>query len=102
MTAAGTTLVTDRHTQPSTSAEPWRRGTVVWFNVEKGFGFLRPADDPTPVFVEYTSIETTGYKSLSADQPVIFTATMRKRGPEATAVRPLLSDTADVRPPGDA
>lgn len=94
--------MTDRHTYPSTSAEPWRRGTVVWFNVEKGFGFLRPADDPTQVFVEYTSIETAGYKSLSAGQPVIFTATMRKRGPEATAVRPLLPDTADVRPTGDA
>ncbi|WP_067478872.1 cold-shock protein [Nocardia amamiensis] len=92
--------MTDRHTYPSNSAGPWRRGTVVWFNVEKGFGFLRPADDPTPVFVEYTSIETTGYKSLSAGQPVIFTATMRKRGPEANAVRPLLPDTADVRPIG--
>ncbi|WP_051022424.1 cold-shock protein [Nocardia pneumoniae] len=94
--------MTDRQSPPSTSAEPWRRGTVIWFNVEKGFGFLRPADDPTPVFVEYTSIETTGYKSLSADQPVIFTATMRKRGPEATAVRPLLPGTAEVRATGDA
>ncbi|MEU7768428.1 cold shock domain-containing protein [Nocardia sp. NPDC049190] len=68
---------------------------MIWFNVEKGFGFLRGDDDPTPVFVEYTTIETTGYKTLSAGQPVIFTATVRKRGPEATAVRPLLSDAAD-------
>jgi CspA family cold shock protein len=78
---------------PRTAADFWRRGTVVWFNIEKGFGFLQPADDPTQVFVEYTSIETTGYKSLYAGQPVLFTATMRKRGPEATAVRPLLPDT---------
>ncbi|WP_406275508.1 cold-shock protein [Nocardia sp. NBC_00881] len=79
-----------RQQRPSTTAESWRRGIVVWFNVEKGFGFLQPDDDPTPVFVEYTSIETTGYKSLAAGQPVIFTATVRKRGPEAIAVRPLL------------
>ncbi len=75
-----------------TAADFWRRGTVVWFNIEKGFGFLQPADHPVPVFVEYTSIETTGYKSLMAGQPVLFRATMRKRGPEATAVRPLLPD----------
>ncbi|MBF6469025.1 cold shock domain-containing protein [Nocardia beijingensis] len=74
------------------AADFWRRGTVVWFNIEKGFGFLQPVDDPTQVFVEYTSIEMTGYKSLYAGQPVLFTATMRKRGPEATAVRPLRPD----------
>ncbi|MGK8488460.1 cold shock domain-containing protein [Nocardia asiatica] len=78
--------------QYRTPAEFWRRGTVIWFNVEKGFGFLQPDDHPAQVFVEYTSIETTGYKSLAAGQPVLFRATMRKRGPEATAVRPLLPD----------
>ncbi|MGQ4599753.1 cold shock domain-containing protein [Nocardia sp. R6R-6] len=97
MTADSPTPVTDWQTYPSTSAASWRHGTVVWFNVEKGFGFLQPADDPTPVFVEYTSIETTGYKSLRAGQPVIFTAAMRNRGPEATAVRPLPPAAADMR-----
>ncbi|MGW4093697.1 cold-shock protein [Nocardia sp. NPDC004750] len=84
--------MTEQPYHPRGAAEYWRRGTVVWFNIEKGFGFLQPEDDPTPVFVEYTSIETTGYKALHAGQPVVFTAAMRKRGPEATAVRPVLPD----------
>ncbi|ONM47982.1 hypothetical protein B0T44_07870 [Nocardia donostiensis] len=61
---------------------------VAWFNSEKGFGFLQPDDGTAPVFVEFSSIEATGYRTLSARQPVVFTTVATARGPEARRVRP--------------
>ncbi|MBF6080222.1 cold-shock protein [Nocardia cyriacigeorgica] len=66
----------------------WRHGTVAWFNAEKGFGFLTPDDGTEAVFVDFSAIETTGYKTLSAGQPVVFTTTRTRSGPEAARVRP--------------
>ena len=39
------------------------QGTVKWFNAEKGFGFITPTEGPD-VFVHFSEIEGTGYKSL--------------------------------------
>lgn len=65
----------------------WRHGIVAWFNTEKGFGFIEPDDHTGAVFVEYSSIEATGYKALAAGQPVVFTTIESPRGPEADRVR---------------
>ncbi|MFD6157535.1 cold shock domain-containing protein [Nocardia sp. NPDC060256] len=76
--------------------ETWVRGTVLWFDTEKGFGFLEAAEYPGGVFVEYSSIDSPGFKTLTTGQPVVFTCELRPRGVEAVAVRPvaLLSRSA--------
>jgi len=65
----------------------WRRGTVAWFDAEKGFGYIHPDDGTDQVFVEYTSIDTVGYRTLVTGQTVDFTSAMNPRGVEAVSVR---------------
>ena len=47
-------------------------GTVKWFNAEKGFGFITPADGGQDLFVHFSAIQTDGYRSLDEGQPVEF------------------------------
>lgn len=49
-------------------------GTIKWFNSRKGFGFIT-GEDGTDVFVHYSGINGTGYKTLSSDQAVTFDVT---------------------------
>jgi CspA family cold shock protein len=58
------------------------QGTVKWFNAEKGFGFIsrEGADD---VFVHFSAIEGTGYKSLEVGQRVEFEVVPGRKGEEA-------------------
>lgn len=77
------------HPDPHTGAAElprWQHGCVAWFNKEKGFGFLTPDNGGEAVFVRYTAICAPGYKTLTAGQPVVFTAADTDRGPEATQV----------------
>ncbi|MFE3293848.1 cold-shock protein [Rhodococcus sp. NPDC059234] len=64
------------------------QGTVKWFNAEKGFGFIAQADGPD-VFVHFSEIQGSGFKSLEENQQVEFEVTQGPKGPQATAVRPL-------------
>lgn len=73
--------------QPAPPSASWRRGRVIWFDAQKGFGYIEPDDDIAPVFVEYRSIEADGYKTLFADQRVEFTTVRRAGGAEAVTVR---------------
>jgi len=63
-------------------------GTVKFFNSEKGFGFIsrEQGDD---VFVHFSNIEGTGFKSLQVGQRVEFEVGPGRRGDEAQNVRPL-------------
>ncbi|WP_111768166.1 cold-shock protein [Nakamurella deserti] len=61
-------------------------GTVKWFNAEKGYGFITPDDSGADVFVHYSEIQTTGYRSLEENQRVTYTVTQGNKGPQATAV----------------
>lgn len=65
------------------------QGTVKWFNAEKGFGFISPDDNGPDVFVHYSEIQSTGYRSLEENQKVSYTVTAGTKGPQATAVTPL-------------
>lgn len=60
-------------------------GTVKWFNAEKGYGFIT-MDDGGDVFVHFSGIEGTGYKTLDEGQRVEFEVTEGSRGPQATNV----------------
>ena len=65
------------------------QGTVKWFNAEKGYGFIEPSDGTPDVFVHYSSIEGSGFKSLEENQRVEFEIGDGQKGPQAQAVRPL-------------
>jgi cold shock protein len=64
-------------------------GTVKWFNSDKGFGFIAPDDGTADVFVHYSAIETSGYRSLDENQKVEYTVTQGPKGPQAEKVRPV-------------
>ncbi len=63
-------------------------GTVKWFNAEKGYGFIAP-DSGEDVFVHFSAIQSTGYRSLSEGQKVEFDITQGPKGAQAANVRPL-------------
>jgi CspA family cold shock protein len=62
-------------------------GTVKWFNDEKGFGFIAPNDGGPDVFVHYSSIDASGFRSLSENQQVTYEVTQSPKGPQASGVR---------------
>jgi cold shock protein len=61
-------------------------GTVKWFNADKGFGFIAADDGSADVFVHYSAIETSGYRSLDENQKVEYTITQGAKGPQAEKV----------------
>ena len=64
------------------------RGTVKWFNAEKGFGFITVDGGGQDVFVHYSAIDMPGYKSLEEGQAVTFEVGTGQKGPQAESVRP--------------
>ena len=60
-------------------------GTVKWFNSTKGFGFIERENDKD-VFVHYSEIDDTGYRSLDEGQRVEFTVVDGEKGPQAQKV----------------
>jgi CspA family cold shock protein len=64
-------------------------GTVKWFNAEKGYGFITVDGDGQDVFVHYSAIDSSGYKSLEEGQHVSFEIGTGAKGPQAEAVRPV-------------
>jgi CspA family cold shock protein len=63
-------------------------GVVKWFNAEKGYGFITGDGDGQDVFVHFSAIEMTGYRSLAEGQRVEFQVGAGDKGPQAEAVRP--------------
>lgn len=61
-------------------------GTVKWFNAEKGYGFIS-REGGADVFVHFSAIEGTGYRSLEEGQAVEFEVGPGRKGEEARNVR---------------
>ncbi|QUH24685.1 cold shock domain-containing protein [Serpentinicella alkaliphila] len=60
-------------------------GKVKWFNAEKGFGFIE-REDGDDVFVHFTAIQGSGFKTLQEGQQVEFDIVDGNRGPQAANV----------------
>jgi len=63
-------------------------GKVKWFNEQKGFGFIEK-DDGSDVFVHFSAIHASGFKTLYEGQRVSFDVQQGKKGPAAENVKPL-------------
>ncbi len=62
------------------------KGTVKWFNESKGFGFITN-EEGGDVFVHYSAIQGSGFKSLSEGQNVSFDVVDGPKGPHAANVQ---------------
>ncbi|MDD3044214.1 MAG: cold-shock protein [Candidatus Delongbacteria bacterium] len=65
------------------------KGTVKWFNADKGFGFITNDDDGKDLFVHHSEIQTTGFATLKDGQKVEFEIGQGQKGPCANKVTPL-------------
>lgn len=65
------------------------KGTVKWFNDQKGFGFITPEDGSKDVFVHHSAINMDGFKTLAENQQVEFEIEQTDKGPRAANVKPL-------------
>ena len=62
------------------------QGTVKWFNGEKGFGFITPDEGNKDVFVHYSEIQGSGFRTLEENQRVEFNIEQGAKGPQAVGV----------------
>jgi len=64
------------------------QGTVKWFNAEKGYGFITPDGGGADLFVHFSAIQSSGYRTLEEGQAVTFEVTQGQKGPQASEVTP--------------
>src|SRR3954452_18454303 len=74
-------------------------GTVKWFNAEKGYGFIQ-REGGSDLFVHYTAIEGSGYRSLEEGQNVEFEVTQGPKGDQAQNVKAICPPPSGRRPRG--
>jgi cold shock CspA family protein len=67
-------------------SRPQGRGTVKWFNEDKGYGFIA-ADGGTDIFAHFSAIQMDGFRTLQEGQRVDFDIVQGTRGPQAENIR---------------
>ena len=68
-------------------------GTVKWFNVSKGYGFIKREDKEKDVFVHLSAVENSGLKDLKKDEQLTFEIESSDKGPSAVNLQ---KTTAEV------
>ncbi len=63
------------------------RGTVKWFDWEKGYGFIGPDEGGEDLFVHYSAIEGSGHRSLEEGERVSYEPARGRKGEQAANVR---------------
>lgn len=74
------------------------QGKVKWFSDAKGYGFIEVAGRKD-VFVHYSAIQQTGYKSLAEGQDVEFDIVDGDKGPQAAEVTAVATETTEAAAP---
>lgn len=64
------------------------KGTVKWYNKDKGFGFIMPDEAGRDIYIQTMNVDTPD-QNLSDGQRVEFELTMGRKGPEAIKVKPI-------------
>jgi len=62
------------------------KGTVKWFNDQKGFGFITPEDGSADLFVHHSAIQGGGFRTLAENDKVEFEVGQGPKGPRAENV----------------
>ena len=62
-------------------------GKVKWFNEAKGFGYITPDDGSKDVFVHFSAIQSSGFKTLKEDDKVEFEVQESPKGPRAANLK---------------
>ena len=62
-------------------------GTVKWFSNDKGYGFITPDESGEDLFVHFSAIAGSGFKTLDEGAKVSFEVTQGQKGPQATDVQ---------------
>ena len=62
------------------------KGTVKWFNQDKGFGFIT-GEDGKEVFAHYSQIQKDGFKSLDENEEVTYDVIEGQKGPQAANIK---------------
>ena len=61
------------------------KGTVKWFNQEKGFGFIT-GEDGKDIFAHFSQIQKDGFKTLNENEEVTYDVTQGQKGPQASNI----------------
>ncbi len=64
------------------------KGTVKWYNKDKGFGFILPDEGGRDIYVQTSNVDSPDH-NLTDGQRVEYETSMGRKGPEAVQVRPL-------------
>jgi len=67
-------------------------GIVKWFNITKGYGFIKPQDSEKDIFVHISAVERAGLRTLNEGQKVAYTITIRNGKEAVDTIEPADND----------